>query len=139
MSDFKNTLRVGDQVFDVELARRGVVSVTSEKKRFTKVIFDGLTNAKSRDVLGLRFIIPGGKAEDDAPFTGELPPLDSPAPVPRQPSYPAVQLVAVTPLESLEAKLAANNTRRDVIQKEYVALGHENGRIENAIAALKAI
>lgn len=137
MADFQNNLRVSDKVFDVVLKRNGLVSVVSEGKRLVKVIFDGNKNAKTCDVSNLRLVV-SGKPEDVPPFEGTLPIGQAPK-APRPTAHPAVQLVAVTPLESLETKLAANNTRRDVIQKEYVALGHENGRIENAIAALKAV
>jgi len=49
-----------------------------------------------------------------------------------------LRLVPVTPLETLQAKRDANNLRRDTIQKEFVVLGAENERIENAIKALTA-
>jgi hypothetical protein len=142
MPDFTNNLRAGDQVFDVELKLRGVVSIAREKERMTSVIFDGFVKAKRRDVNGLRFIppnaVPKGKAEDVPPFDGELPLLPD---IKRYyvPLDPPVKLVPVSPLETLEAKHAANNLRRETIQQEFVALGHENARIENAIAALKAV
>lgn len=137
MSDFSNNLRVGDKVFDVELKLNGLVSIEREKDRLTSVIFDGFVKSKRRDVAGLRLIV-NGKPEDVAPFDGELPPLEKPVASARQPSKPVLRLVPVTPIETLQAKRDANNLRRDTIQKEFVALGAENVRIENAIAALTA-
>ena len=137
MADFSNNLRAGDKVFDVELKRNGLVSVASETKRLVKVILDGNKNAKTCDITTLRLVV-DGKPEDVAPFDGDLPPATR-VPVRTPPAgHPAVRLIPLTPLESLEGKLSANNARRDAIQKEYLALGAENDRLTNAIAALKA-
>lgn len=137
MADFANNLRVGDKVLDVESGRNGLVSVVSEKRRLTKVILDGNTNAKTCDVTNLRLIV-NGQPEDVAPFSGPLPEAGQP-PKPGAPAYPAVRLVEVTPLESMEARRSAIKNRREVLQKEFVDLGKEDERLEQAIKVLKAV
>ena len=73
MTEFHNNLRTGDQVFHVARKQRGIVDRDpSPKGRETRVIFDGMVNAKRADVLDLRLIV-NGVPEEHPPVDGEAP------------------------------------------------------------------
>lgn len=73
MTEFNNNLRTGDQVFHVGRKQRGIVDRDpSPKSRETRVIFDGMVNAKRADVMDLRLIV-NGEPEEHPPIDGEPP------------------------------------------------------------------
>lgn len=146
MSAYKNTLRTGDQVWDIERKRRGLVSAQPrEKSVMIAIIYDGITTPKPVYVGDLRYIEPGKKPEEHElvpPIEGDLPTrpeTSQPPRPPRQPSHPVIRLVPVTPLESMENRRATIKERRDSIQKEFVDLGKEDERLEQAIKVLRAV
>lgn len=130
-STFSHSLRTGDKVFDAELKRSGLVHSASEKKRAVKVIFDGNTNAKKRDITTLRYWTPGAPGpEEEAPYVGELPPVEVEIEV-------KVPPVCFTALDALREEREAN--KKKILEHEAAAqrFRDANKRIETAMAALQ--
>jgi hypothetical protein len=123
MSAFKNTLKSGDQVFDIARKRRGIVHAQPrEKSVMISVIFDETTTPKPTYVGDLQFVVPGngGKHEDDPPIEGELPPRPETAQVPR-PTRPVPGFSG-----------SSSNSAINQLAERRVAIAHEldsmNGR-----------
>lgn len=132
---FKNTLRTGDQVFDVKAKRRAVVyAQPRESSRNVSVMYDGTASSRYVDVMDLRFIPPGQKEPEEVPpIEGEPPALVE---KPAKPEAPAPKPSG--PLQALEAALAKNKAEMVEHEMRFLALRGENDRIEKAIEALKA-
>lgn len=104
-SKFRNNLRVPDQVFHVLRKQRGIVAENpDEKKRETRVIFDGKIYAKKVDVMDLRLITYTGKVEEYPPINGDPAPGAKPKPAAAESPMPAVK--QQDPKEELAALLA---------------------------------
>ena len=144
MSDYKNTLRTGDQVWDVIRKRRGVVDAQPrEKSVLIAVILDGNTAPKSIYVGDLRYIEPGKKPEeheDVPPIEGDLPPAPESyrqAKEPREPRAPRAPAVQDSPTKHLEDRRAAIKVEMDAMTKRATELRAEDEKLEKAIAVLK--
>jgi len=159
MSAFKNTLRSGDQVFDIARQRRGIVSAQPrERSVMIAVIFDETTTPKPTYVGDLRFVVPGngGKHEEDPPIEGTLPPRPETAQVPKPPralknfteqgiSYhePRQQLIhprdLMTPLMVLEEREGQIKKEMGALEERFKILRAESERNLKAIDVLKVV
>ncbi len=142
MSEYKNTLRTGDQVWDVVRKRRGVVDAQPrEKSVLIAVILDGNTAPKSIYVGDLRYIVPGGASEETPPIEGALPPAPESyrqVKAPRAPRAVRAPAVADSPTKHLEDRRAAIAAEMDTMTKRATELRAEDEKLEKAIAVLKA-
>lgn len=147
MSDYKNTLRTGDQVLDVSTNRRGVVHAQPrEKSVMISVIYDGTTTPRPLYVGDLRYIV-DGKPEEEAPIEGPLPMRPETAQPPRQPRgtslhEPRQQMLhprdLMTPLMVLEEREAQIKQEMSGLEERFKVLRAESERNLKAIAVLKA-
>lgn len=153
MSAFKNTLRSGDQVFDIARQRRGIVSAQPrERSVMISVIFDETTTPKPTYVGDLRFVVPGngGKHEDDPPIEGTLPPRPETAQVPRPPRPEGMSIHEprqqhlhprdfFTPLMVLEEREEQIKKEMAGLEERFKILRAESERNLKAIDILKAV
>lgn len=132
---YHNNLRTGDQVWNVETKRRGLVGQQPrESSRMTAVIYDGTTTARYTDVAVLRLMVDGKIAEDVPPIDGDLPPL----PENHRPPRSSATVVSSGPIRPLEERLAANKAELAKLEKAHAEIRAENERIDQAIKVLKA-
>ncbi len=142
MSAFKNTLRSGDQVFDVARKRRGIVHAQPrEKSVMISIIFDETTTPKPTYVGDLRWIPTGEKEpENDPPIEGELPPRPETAQVPRPPKPARVWVGASenSAVNQLAERRLAIAGELDSMTKRATVLRTEDDKLARAIEVLKA-